>query len=80
MAIRTPKAPLCKGGWQKSLISDWGIVKSGNMTTPPSKIKDFAHLPLHRGGFCRLRGRTVEDAGPYMMSETFQISVSLRGA
>ena len=21
------------------------------MTTPPSKIKDFAHLPLHRGGF-----------------------------
>ena len=20
------KAPLCKGGWQKSLISDWGIV------------------------------------------------------
>ena len=20
-------------------------------TTPPSKIKDFAHLPLHRGGF-----------------------------
>ena len=19
-------APLCKGGWQKSLISDWGIV------------------------------------------------------
>ena len=23
---RHPKAPLCKGGWQKSLISDWGIV------------------------------------------------------
>ena len=21
------------------------------LTTPPSKIKDFAHLPLHRGGF-----------------------------
>ena len=21
-----PKAPLCKGGWQKSLISAWGIV------------------------------------------------------
>ena len=20
-------------------------------TTPPGKIKDFAHLPLHRGGF-----------------------------
>ena len=20
------KAPLCKGGWQKSLIFDWGIV------------------------------------------------------
>ena len=23
---RPAKAPLCKGGWQKSLISDWGIV------------------------------------------------------
>ena len=23
---QAPKAPLCKGGWQKSLISDWGIV------------------------------------------------------
>ena len=21
------------------------------LTTPPSKIKDFAHLPLHKGGF-----------------------------
>ena len=21
------------------------------LTTPPGKIKDFAHLPLHRGGF-----------------------------
>ena len=60
MAIRTPKAPLCKGGCQKSLISDWGIVKSRNMTTPPSKIGDFAHLPLHRGRLFPLRGRTVE--------------------
>ena len=24
--LQAPKAPLCKGGWQKSLISDWGIV------------------------------------------------------
>ena len=24
--------------------------------TPPSKIKDFAHLPLHRGGFPLRRG------------------------
>ena len=22
-----------------------------SFTTPPSKIKDFCHLPLHRGGF-----------------------------
>ena len=41
------KAPLCKGGCQKSKIFDWGIV---GFTIPPSKIKDFAHLPLHKGG------------------------------
>ena len=29
----------------------WGKVTM--RTTPPSKIKDFAHLPLHRGGFPR---------------------------
>ena len=28
-------------------------------TTPPSKIKDFAHLPLHRGGF------RADDIRPY---------------
>ena len=33
---KTQKAPLCKGGWQKSLIFDWGIVM---------------FLPLHKGGF-----------------------------
>jgi len=43
-------APLCKGGCQKSTIFDWGIV-SILRTIPPSKIKDFAHLPLHKGGF-----------------------------
>ena len=37
-----PKAPLCKGGCQKSLISDWGIVVY--WTTPPAKIEDFGHL------------------------------------
>ncbi len=36
-------APLCKGGWQKSVISDWGIVC--RKASPPSKIKDFAHPP-----------------------------------
>ena len=41
------KAPLCKGGCRKSLIFDWGIVV---FTIPPSKIVDFAHLPLHKGG------------------------------
>ena len=25
------------------------------LTTPPSKIEDFAHLPLHRGGFGAVR-------------------------
>ena len=27
MARERPKAPLSKGGWQKSLIFDWGIVR-----------------------------------------------------
>ena len=48
--------PLCKGGWQKSVISDWGIVC--RKASPPSKIKDFAHLPLHRGGFSSVQKRT----------------------
>lgn len=58
-----PKAPLCKGGWQKSLISDWGIVKRFRIrrshietatfccTIPPSQITDLTHLPCAKGGF-----------------------------
>ena len=45
------KAPLCKGGWIFAKQKDWGIVKSRQLTIPPSKIKDFCHLPLHKGGF-----------------------------
>ena len=26
-------------------------IRDVSFTTPPSKIKDFCHLPLHRGGF-----------------------------
>ena len=26
LKIMEKKAPLCKGGWQKSVIFDWGIV------------------------------------------------------
>ena len=33
------KAPLCKGGWQKSLISDWGIVLYRYPTIPPSRLR-----------------------------------------
>ena len=44
------KAPLCKGGWQKSLISDWGIVLYRYLTIPPSALAR-SHLPLHKGGF-----------------------------
>ena len=32
------KAPLCKGGWQKSLISDRGIVLYRYLTIPPSRL------------------------------------------
>ena len=32
-----PMAPLCKGGWQKSPIFDWGIVcmRNNNPSEPP---------------------------------------------
>ena len=46
------KAPLCKGGWQKSLISDWGIVLCRYLTIPPSRLAP-CHLPLHKGAFPR---------------------------
>ena len=45
------KAPLCKGGWIFAKQKDWGIVKCRYLTILPSKIKDFCHLPLHKGGF-----------------------------
>ena len=32
------KAPLCKGGWQKSLIFDWGIVMFRHTTILPSFV------------------------------------------
>ena len=29
------------------------------LTTPPSKIEDFAHLPLHKGGFGAVQNHTL---------------------
>ena len=61
------KAPLCKGGWQKSLIFDWGIVPcqtaippaSLTLGHPQAPFVCFADIfpangeiyPLHKGGF-----------------------------
>ena len=55
------KAPLCKGGWQKSLISDWGIVLYRYPTIPPSRLAP-CHLPLHKGGFSPYNNFTNYDA------------------
>ena len=41
-----PKAPLCKGGCQPKRLTG-GLLF---FTIPPTKIKDFGHLPLHKGG------------------------------
>ena len=38
------KVPLCKGGWQKSLISDWGIVFCRYATIPPSRLRRATFL------------------------------------
>ena len=40
------QAPLCKGGWQKSLISDWGIVLYRCLTIPPSRLRRATPRPL----------------------------------
>ena len=49
----TQKAPLCKGGWQKSLIFDWGIVMFRYATIPPSfalqKPPTFTQGRLEKG-------------------------------
>ena len=38
LARQRPKAPLCKGGCQKSLIFDWGIVVLSQPLRSKSKI------------------------------------------
>ena len=40
------KAPLCKGGCQKSLIFDWGIVKKYRycVTIPPPRLRRATSL------------------------------------
>ena len=42
----TAKAPLCKGGWQKSAIFDWGIVIFCN---PSEQNQRFCPPPLAQG-------------------------------
>ena len=41
-----PKAPLCKGGWQKSLISDWGIVLVGTLQSLRHGLRRATPRPL----------------------------------
>jgi len=45
--VAASKAPLCKRELSAKLTE--------GLTTPPGKIEDFAHLPLHRGGFGAVR-------------------------
>ena len=56
------KAPLCKGRCQLTeglfyevfqILSYILYILNFSFTTPPAKITDFCHLPLHRGGFGR---------------------------
>ena len=57
-----PMAPLCKGLAKRCRRNDLSAKLTEGLTTPPSKIEDFAHLPLHRGGFGAVRNpisRTV---------------------
>ena len=41
------KAPLCKGGWQKSLIFDWGIVSNRYRSIPPSRLRRATSLKVN---------------------------------
>ena len=53
------------------------------LTTPPSKIEDFAHLPLHRGGFVTVQNHTLRtipkrciEVRSYIYSTNWNLSVS----
>ena len=43
-----PRLPCVKGAGFFAVLT---AKKTEGLTTPPSEIIDFAHLPLHRGGF-----------------------------
>ena len=49
---------MCKGGWQKSLIFDWGIVFADYN---PSGCPLVSHLPLHKGGLEKIATRSGGD-------------------
>ena len=56
------KAPLRKGGWQKSLIFDWGIVTHRYITIPPSALRAATSLCTSEALCCGIQHIFDEDA------------------
>ena len=46
-----PKDPFCKG--------ELSAKQTEGLTTPSSRIEDFVHLPLHKGGFGAVQNRII---------------------
>ena len=58
LLVRTQRPPCVKGAVKNPVIFDWGIVLCRYVTILPSEIKDFVHLPLHKGA---LKSGTPEE-------------------
>jgi len=62
VGICPSKAPLCKGGWQNSLIFGWGIVTHRYITIPPSRLCRATSLCTREALDCRIQHIFDENA------------------
>ena len=75
------KAPLCKGGWQKSLISDWGIVFVDTLQSLRHGLRRATSRPLLSASqtFSPLTGKstlyTREALHPYNHFTNYAVSI-----
>ena len=82
--VQAPKAPLCKGGWQKSLIFDWGIVfvdilqslRHGFAVPPPftqGRLSPYNYFTNYDAIICKRQKIILSGACfiPYMIFTTY---------
>ena len=71
---QAPKAPLCKGGWQKSLISDWGIVIVDTLQSLRHGLRRATSLCTREAYFVQSR-TTLPDIPEFIAAKPFSNSV-----